>query len=75
MKKQTNPERLESWSFEAVRKFADAATGGEVAAMHESFKRQADFLRRHGDDGSAAFWEAMAAGVAGAAGQQAKRSR
>lgn len=43
MKEQTNPDWLESWPSEAIGEFADAATGKEVAAMHESFKRQADF--------------------------------
>ena len=38
--------------------------------MQKSFMRQAEHFRRSGDDGRAAFWEAMANGVAEAAGQK-----
>ena len=30
MKKQTNPDWVESWTFEAIRTFADAATEGTL---------------------------------------------
>ncbi|MDP3552812.1 hypothetical protein [Methylocystis sp.] len=73
MKKQTDPDLVGSWTFEAIRKFAGAATGGEVAAMQESFKRQAELFRRNGDDGRAAFWEAMANRVADAAARSGRR--
>jgi len=33
MKKQTDPDLVGSWTFEAIRTFAGAATGREIAAM------------------------------------------
>lgn len=68
MKNQT--DLVESSTFEAIPKFARAATGGEVAATQESFMRQAELFRRNGDAGRAAFWEAMADRIAEAAGQK-----
>jgi hypothetical protein len=56
----------ESWSFETIQKFVDRATEEQVAALQETFKRQADLMRRHEKDESAAFWEALAIGVADA---------
>jgi hypothetical protein len=74
MKKQTDPDSVGSWTFEAIRTFAGAATGGEVAAMQESFRRQAELFRRNGDDGRAAFWQALSNRTADAAADQpAKR--
>jgi hypothetical protein len=73
MEKQTNPDWVESWTFDAIRTFADAATEGELVAMQESFERQADFLRRNGDDRRAAFWEALAKGIADVAGRSDRR--
>jgi hypothetical protein len=70
MKKQRG--RVNSGAFEVIRTFTNSATEGEVAALQESFKRQADFLRRHGDDGRAAFWDALADGIARAAGLSAR---
>jgi hypothetical protein len=64
---------VSSGAFEAIRTFTNSATKGEVAAMQESFERQADFLRRSGDDGRAAFWEALAKGIADAAGRSERR--
>jgi murein L,D-transpeptidase YafK len=58
--------RVESWTFETIQKFVDRATKEQVAALQETFKRQADLMRRHEKDESAAFWEALAIGVADA---------
>ena len=55
-----NPRWAETGIFETIQRFVDGATKDEVAAMKESFKRQANFMRRHGDEGRAAFWEALA---------------
>jgi hypothetical protein len=74
MKKQTDPNLLGSWTFEAIRTFAGAATGGEVAAMQESFRRQAELFRRNGDAGRAAFWQALSNRIADAAGRSARQA-
>lgn len=73
MKKQTDPDSVGSWTFEANRTFAGAATGGEVAAMQESFRRQAELFRRNGDDVRAAFWQALSSRIADAAGRSARQ--
>jgi hypothetical protein len=65
MKKQT--DQLDGGTFEAIRTFAGEAKAGEVASMREAFKRQADLFRRNGDDGRAAFWDALANRIAKAA--------
>ena len=69
MKKQKDPVLVGTWTFEAIRKFAGAATGGEVASMREAFKGQAQLFRRNGDAARAAFWEALSNRIADAAGQ------
>ena len=66
MTKQRNPREVENWTFETIQKFVDGATKEEVAALQETFKRQADLMRRHEKAESAAFWEALAIGVADA---------
>jgi hypothetical protein len=65
MKKQT--DQLDGGTFEAVRTFAGEAKEGEIVSMREAFKRQADLFRRNGDDGRAAFWDALANRIAQAA--------
>ena len=65
MKKQTG--WVDSVTFEAIRTFAVEATKGEVLAMQQAFERQADLFRRNGDDGRAAYWEALANRIADAA--------
>ena len=74
MKKQTDPDLVGSWTFEAIRTFAGAATEGEVASMREAFKRQAELFRRNGDAGRAAFWEALSNRIADAADRSARRT-
>ncbi len=74
MKKQTDPDLVGSWTFEAIRTFAGAATGREVAAMQESFKRQAELFRRNGDDGRSAFWEALSKTIADAADRSGRQA-
>ena len=66
MNDQRNPREVENWPFETIQEFVAAATKEEVAALQETFKRQADLMRRHEKDESAAFWEALAIGVADA---------
>jgi hypothetical protein len=58
------PGQRDERTFEAIRTFAGEANEGEVAWMHEAFKRQADLFRRNGDDGRAAFWDALANRIA-----------
>ncbi len=74
MKKQTDPDLVGSWTFEAIRTFAGAATGREVAAMRESFRRQAELIRRNGDGGRAAFWQALSNRIADPAGRSARQA-
>jgi len=74
MKKQMGPDLVGSWTFEAIRTFAGAATGREVAAMREAFKRQADFFRRNGDHGRVAFWQALSNRIADAADRSARQA-
>ncbi|MDP3555253.1 hypothetical protein [Methylocystis sp.] len=74
MKKQTDLDLAGSWTFEAIRKFAGEATEGQIAAMQESFKRQAELFRRNGDDGRAAFWQALSNRIADAAGRSARQA-
>ena len=59
MKKQTDPDLTGKLDFRSNLKFAGEATEGQVAAKQESFKRQAELFRRNGDDGRAAFWQAL----------------
>jgi hypothetical protein len=73
MKKQTDRDLVGSWTFEAIRTFAGAATGRDVAAMQESFRRQAELFRRNGDAGRAAFWEALSNRIADAADRSARQ--
>lgn len=70
MKKQTG--QFDSGTFEAIRTFGGEATEGEVASMREAFERQAELFRRNGDDGRAAFWEALADRIADPAGRSAR---
>jgi hypothetical protein len=62
-----NRRSNKSWTSETVRRFVEMASNEDVLALHQSFKRQAGFLRRQGRDISAAFLEVLADGVADAA--------
>lgn len=42
--------------------------------MQESFRRQAELFRRNGDDGRAAFWEALSNRIADAADLSARQA-
>lgn len=78
MSRKTKSDLVESWTFEAIRTLAGAATVGEVESMREALRRQAELCRRNGDDGRAAFWDALAKGIGDAAGrsdQQASGAR
>ena len=59
---------------ETIQKFIEASTEEEAAVIRESFERQADLMRRHGKDESAAFWDALANGMADAAGGTDRRT-
>ncbi|KAF0136154.1 MAG: hypothetical protein FD139_1038 [Methylocystaceae bacterium] len=74
MKKHKDPVLVGTWTFEAIQKFAGAATGGEAASMREAFKRQAESFRRNGDDGRAAFWEALSNRIADAADRSGRQA-
>lgn len=74
VKKHRDPDSVGSSTFEAIRKFAEAATGGEVAAMQKSFEHQAELFRHKGDDGRAAFWDALANRIAEAADRSARQA-
>lgn len=52
---------------ETIQKFIEASTKEEVSALQDVFESQADLMRRQERDESAAFWEALAIGVAHAA--------
>jgi murein L,D-transpeptidase YafK len=57
----------ENWTFDTIQKFVDSATKEEVSALQDTFERQADLMRRHEKDESAAFWETLSKGIAAAA--------
>ncbi|MGJ0532627.1 hypothetical protein [Methylocystis sp.] len=59
MKKQTDPDLVGSWTFEAIRTFAGAATGREIAAMQ---------------NGRSAIWEALSKRIADAADRSARQA-
>jgi hypothetical protein len=61
------PRGVDYWTFEAIRKFVHVASEEDVAALRGNLARQAELMRRHGDDESAAFWQALVDRIADAA--------
>jgi hypothetical protein len=61
------PREVDYWTFETIRKFVHVASEEDIATLRGNLARQAELMRRHGDDESAAFWQALADRIADAA--------
>ncbi|MFO1103312.1 MAG: hypothetical protein U1E20_10465 [Methylocystis sp.] len=59
---------VDSRTFETIRKYVQVASEEDIAELQGNLARQAELMRRHGDDESAAFWQALADRIADAAG-------
>ena len=74
MRNPKHPREVDNRTFEAVRKFVEVAREEDIAALREKLARQAELMRRHGDDKSAEFFRALADGL-GALGRSAQCGR
>lgn len=61
------PQEVDYWTFETIRKFVHVASEEDIATLRGNLARQAELMRRHGDDESAAFWQSLADRIADAA--------
>jgi hypothetical protein len=68
------PREVDHWTFETIQKFVQVTSEEDIAALREKLARQADLMRRHGEDESAAFWQALADRIADAAGGSDQRA-
>lgn len=69
-----HPRKVENWTSETIQKFVDSESKEEIAALQVTFKRQAELMRRYGKDESAAYWEALAKGIADAVDRPDQRA-